>query len=277
MPNYAIINFKNLYTTAGIRAVQGEALREQEYSNVDSDRSENNEILLGDGNYLNLYYSAVRSDYYTVPDKKGQLHKEPKIKGVGIIMTYSPEASIEEDPEAFERWKQKNLEYLEKLFPGCPKTAILHLDETTPHIHCFVVPQVKETGKIVKTKFLNGRNDYYKQQTEYPNEMAEFGLVRGKHRPPREAEEFDKNELKQYRSLVNKIKKLQRTIIEKEDYISQITREAEIKNMEIQKYEEKIEFLKDEIEKMESGERAKEILERIFPSSDSKFFEDFEK
>ncbi len=263
MPNYAIINFKNIESIASIRAIQAEALREREYSNVISENSKYNEILLGDGNYLKLINTALRSDYYTTPDKKGRLHKEPRIKAISVVMTYSNAAAIDEDPEMFERWKKKNLEYLEKTFPGCPKSCVLHFsDEATPHIHGFIVPQ-QENGKIAKTKFLNGRLDYYKHQEEYPKFMEEFGLQRGEHRPPRQADLFEKEELQEYRALNKRIRALNRTIKSKESYIKQLIEESELKQMGIKEYTNKIKELKNELEK-HYEEKAREILGRVF-------------
>lgn len=257
MPNYAILNFKPYKTTASIRAAQCEANREKKYSNVISEKSADNEILIGDGKYSRLVWNAMQHDYYTKEDSKGRKHEEAKVKAIGFVATYSPGANIEEDPEAFEKWKKKTLEYLQELFKGCPMTAVLHLDETTPHIQGIVVPQNPETGRISKNYILGGKGHLAKIQDEYAERMAEFGLVRGEHRE-RGTEEISKTDLNFYRKIVRQIKKLSREkaglekdISKHRKTINDLIREEVFLKQEKKARQEEIQKLKAELEKLQ--------------------------
>jgi len=265
MPNYAIITFDTHKTASSIRALQCEALREKEYSNVIAEKTPENEILIGDGRYSKLLWNAMQHDYYTKPDKKNRKHEEPKVKAISFVLTYSPAANIEDDPEQFERWKQKNLEYLQEIFKGCPFTAVLHMDETTPHIQGIVIPQNPETGKISKNFLLGGKRHLSKIQDEYSERMKEFGLVRGEHRE-RGSDEIDKDDLKLYRKLVRQVKKLMR---EKNGLESEITshrktiedliKEEEFLMREKKARRDEIKELKAEIERLQE-EKHRELM-----------------
>jgi hypothetical protein len=53
----------------------------------------------------------------------------------------------------------------------------IHLDEKTPHLCAYVVPM--HEGKLNARHFLGGREKLSKMQTDFANQMAEFGLQRG--------------------------------------------------------------------------------------------------
>ena len=185
MPKYCILNFKTYNTAASIRAIQKEATREKEYKNIDTGRSHLNEVILGDMNYSKSLKEALRSDYYTKPDRYGRLHQEPKVKAIGVVMTYSPEA---EGTFNEREWIEANKAYLEELFPNCPKHFIVHKDESTTHIQGVVIPTTKE-GKINKNAYISGRKSLYEIQDKYAEKMAQFGLIRGERNKTQERED----------------------------------------------------------------------------------------
>lgn len=70
------------------------------------------------------------------------------------MLTFGNEAKGNVDIEA---WCKDNIEWLEKHFGGADNvvSAILHLDERTPHIHAIVI-SLDEKGKLNYTKYLSG-------------------------------------------------------------------------------------------------------------------------
>lgn len=199
---YCIANVKNVSSVASMRSIQDERLREKEFCNVDKDRSHLNEALTEEQDIVKLYNEAMKHDYYAKADKWGKKHKEPQIKAINIILTYSPEAHLERDSERFDRWKKENMDFIKETFKGCKFVATLHMDETTPHIHVVVIPQT-EKGKISKNSFIPNKAALVKLQDRYAAKMAQFGLQRGIHRERNSAEL--KKVTDQYRALLGKI------------------------------------------------------------------------
>ena len=55
------------------------------------------------------------------------------------------------------------------------------MDESTPHIHAYVVP-IDEQGHLNAKRYTGGRDALIRLQTSFVGEMKEFGLKRGMER-----------------------------------------------------------------------------------------------
>ena len=77
-----------------------------------------------------------------------------------------------------EKWVEENNKWMKEYF-GKENVmhGVLHMDESTPHIHYFVTP-VKD-GKFNAFELLGGRNQFRDRQTEYGKAMEGLGLRRG--------------------------------------------------------------------------------------------------
>ena len=136
-------------------------------------------------------------------------YQKTSVKAVEHLLTASPdwfnniEGLGEMDPrklpqkskDTLHSWFQANAEFLRKYYG---KHSIItdmsvHFDESTPHIHAFVIPvsESKTRGKKGKPgsgktvlrvgakKFLDGRGTLSRMQDEYAKAMEKFGLERG--------------------------------------------------------------------------------------------------
>ena len=177
---YCIFNIKTYNTVKSLRDVQNEATRKKEYNNIDKTRTHLNEVLMGDMSYTRAYNKAMKSEYYTKPDKYGRTHKEPQVKGIGVVLSYSPEAHGTFDERA---WIDENIKFLKEVFPDCPINLCCHRDETTVHLQGCIIPTTPE-GKINKSYFIHGRKDLVALQDKYAERMAQFGLQRGERGSP---------------------------------------------------------------------------------------------
>lgn len=111
-----------------------------------------------------------------------------------------PDGKGKYDPERLEKWKNKTMEWLEKEYGKANIVdAVLHVDETSPHIHAVIVPIAevelkkkrtpaeKKAGKENETytKLKYKRTHFFDQpclkkaQKEYGEFMNELGLYRG--------------------------------------------------------------------------------------------------
>lgn len=143
--------------------------------NADPMKSRFNEQLIEmepGSDYIKEYNKRILdSEYY-------QTHKVRKdaVRGIEVMMTFSSK-DIPEDFD-FEKWKKENVEWLQSYFgKENVVSAVLHMDETTPHIHAVVIPMVNE--RLSAAHYLNGRQKMTEMQNSYGDRMEALGLSRG--------------------------------------------------------------------------------------------------
>lgn len=118
-------------------------------------------------------------DELTLPERfkemtNGQTIRKNAVLGIEVMMTYSPDATPDLDI-----WVAKNSLWLDKEFgEGNVVRLWLHMDETTPHLHAFVIP-MDERGKLNCKAFLGGSAKMSALQDSYAEAMQEFNLERG--------------------------------------------------------------------------------------------------
>ena len=93
--------------------------------------------------------------------------------------THEDLKEIEADPKRLQEWVQENRRFAEDMY-GADNIVrfTLHLDETTPHIHCVIVNLTKD-GRLAAKQILGGRKDLKEKQDKYAEYMKPFGLKRG--------------------------------------------------------------------------------------------------
>ena len=105
---------------------------------------------------------------------------------VEMLLTASPEYFRPEDPsragyyepEKLESWQQAVKEWLDTEYGDRIVRAELHLDESTPHIHAYLVP-LDERGKLNCRGLFGGRQKLSQFQDSYAQAMSPLGLERG--------------------------------------------------------------------------------------------------
>jgi DNA-binding helix-hairpin-helix protein with protein kinase domain len=86
---------------------------------------------------------------------------------------------MESTPGELEKWTKANYEFAcEKYGKENIIRFSLHRDETTPHIHCVVVP-LTDDGRLSAKEVVGNRNDLKSLQDNYAEAMKLFGLERG--------------------------------------------------------------------------------------------------
>ena len=127
---------------------------------------------------------------------------DKQVRAICIILSGSHEDMNRiETAGQMDNWCNDSLQWLDKTF-GKENTvsAVLHLDETTSHIHATVVPVVKGERRKAKQEAENGKRKYRKKPSEtvrlcaddvltrqklvqyhdtYAEAMAKYGLQRG--------------------------------------------------------------------------------------------------
>ena len=121
------------------------------------------------------------------------------------------EAILTASPEAFgvpgfdlDGWAEAQIAWASKVFGAANVVeGVMHMDESTPHIHLLVVPEVlkaetrgrrprgaeKGTGApkpcLAANDFIGDRAKLSELQSDYAGDMARFGLERGNHKAVR--------------------------------------------------------------------------------------------
>jgi hypothetical protein len=166
--SYAILRFEKLKSVGSIATTEKHNNRDRETPNADI--SIENIIVHGD-----------EEKSYT--QSFNEITKDIKIRknavfGIECFMSASPEAECFKSREKLLDWAKKSVEFLEQSFgeSNVIKTH-LHLDETTPHLHTFIIPMFE--GKLNCKKYLDGREKLRILQTQYHKKVYKFGLERG--------------------------------------------------------------------------------------------------
>ena len=105
---------------------------------------------------------------------------------VEMLLTASPEYFRPDDPsragyyepKRLEDWQQAVRGWLDDEYGDRIVRAELHLDESTPHIHAYLVP-LDERGKLNCRGIFGGRQKLSQFQDSYANAMSPLGLERG--------------------------------------------------------------------------------------------------
>ena len=93
-----------------------------------------------------------------------------------LVLTFSPEM---EEQFNLPEWVRANFAWVRDTFgKGKMIRADLNRDETTTHLHCFVV-MTDENGRFNSSRFFNKKKQIIEMQDSYAKAMSPFGLERG--------------------------------------------------------------------------------------------------
>ncbi|MDD1829978.1 plasmid recombination protein [Photobacterium sp. ZSDE20] len=168
-----ILRFEKFKSFESIRASSSHIFRYADTPNADPDRYKLNKIMIGGRNTEKSLKEFI--DKYQVKVRKNA------VLAMDGLLTLSPE--IFSNGDASERFAEAAVKFLTDEFGGRCISAVLHRDESTPHVHFVVVPAERKRG-IVK---LNARGQFNKAslagfQKRYFEHMEQhFDLVPPQH------------------------------------------------------------------------------------------------
>ena len=190
MSHYAVIRFEKHKTTGSINTVGRHNTRDYTThapENVNRDMSRYNETLVACHGP-----SLAESVNAEIQARVTGLVRPDSVRMLEFIMTSDQEfflpasddvlrdASGRFDADKLDAWKNSSLEYIQRLY-GAENvvSAVLHVDERTPHIHACVVP-ITSDGRLCAREWTGGKQKLRQIQSGYAEAMAHLGLVRGR-------------------------------------------------------------------------------------------------
>lgn len=171
---YAVfrINENKIKNIKQIKHYQTHMNREKETLNADETRTIFNRQLIGTSDIYKDFKNHISG---TTNRKNGNLAHE-------IILTaskgYFDNVSIEQK----ELWIAANVKFLKDYFKESCINAILHMDETSPHLHCLISNRTKDRwgrDTINNSIFFDGASKLREWQDNYAAAMSQFNLSRG--------------------------------------------------------------------------------------------------
>ena len=190
-PQYAILRFAK-YKSPAISEIEGhnERTKEKYASNPDIDPSRT---------HLNFHLVTPQGRYRPevhrqITESKCRVRKD-SVRMVEAVITTTHEFFNDKTPEQTRAFFQRALEFIQsRQDPKTIISAVVHLDETTPHMHLCFVPLTAD-GRLSAKELLGNRTKLIQWQDEFWSHMVkEFPtLERGesasktgrKHIPPR--------------------------------------------------------------------------------------------
>lgn len=121
-----------------------------------------------------------------------------------LLLTASPEFFKGIPPQQLQSWINTNVEWLNNEFGDNIIYAVLHLDESTPHIHCLMCPKIyDEKRKVYRLSnrfFFNGKELLSQWQDNYASCMNKTFPILKRGRKYSKAKHI---EIREYYSVVN--------------------------------------------------------------------------
>lgn len=169
---YAILRTSKLKTWGNISGSAAHTYRHKGMApNADPLRMGQNKVLVGRPGEA---VEDIRKRVSAITDKP----RKNAVLCVEHLLTASPEFFQKLSPKQVESWARKNLQFLAKTY-GKENLAhaVLHMDEETPHIVAYIVPE--KDGKLNCRAYLGGREKLTALQSSYADAMRPMGLQRG--------------------------------------------------------------------------------------------------
>lgn len=182
MSHFAILRLRKRQLRAA-GAMARHALREDEVRNADPARAGGNARLVGAGTAAEVM-KGIRA---VMPERR----RRDAVEVVELLISASPEAIRGRDRQAQDRYFSAALRWIGERFGGPQNVhlAVVHRDESTPHMQVLVTPLVD--GRLVANRLIGGPAGLRAMQTEFAELVGRpHGLVRGlevqpgERRPP---------------------------------------------------------------------------------------------
>lgn len=268
-PHYAILRFaKCKGSSIGNMEAHNERMKEKYNSNPDIDASRTR---------LNYHLVTPGGRYGTQANQMiaaaGCRTRKDSVRIVETLVTASPEFFEDKSPQEVKMFFQHSVDFLsQRLGKEHIISAVVHMDEKTPHLHLSFVPLTAD-NRLCAKEILGNKKQLSIWQDDFWSYMVQFypDLERGEsasktgrtHIPPRVYKEAVR--------LTEQAQEIQKTIsqigmfnarkksTELADLLSAFFPELEQFQTEIQKYDKELKEMKQEVAESREDKLAKQL------------------
>ncbi|MGH8845953.1 MAG: MobV family relaxase [Polaromonas sp.] len=177
MASYTVLRMAKLKTWGEVGGAGAHNLRQRDTPNADPSRG--NRVLVGapDASLADEVRAKIGD----------QTIRKNAVLAVEFVLSASPEYFRPDAPEQggtwdedrLERWTEASMGWLQGKYGDRLVSAVLHLDEQTPHIQAVLVP-LDDKGKLNARALFGGtRHRLSELQTDYAKSVEPLGIQRG--------------------------------------------------------------------------------------------------
>lgn len=172
---YAILRVAKIKTKGHLGAALAHNFRERHTANADAARQGDNTVLKGPGNG----HDVIGAWEARAPEKI----RKNAVHALEYFVGASPEKMAAMNRSQQDAYFRKALDWFEaKHGAGNVLSAVIHRDETTPHLQLLVIP-LDARGKLNARELVGGKATLSKMQTDFAREVGkDFDLERGRER-----------------------------------------------------------------------------------------------
>lgn len=171
---FAILRFEKVKTMGDLASQQTHVHRYRDTPNATPNRRDLNRLLFGE-------HFAIKGVQKRIEEVKasGQKVRANSIPAIEVLLTASPQFFEDSPPDEVAEWVEANERFLVDSFGADNVVQVmLHMDESTPHIHAVIFPRTKD-GRLSAKDILGGPPGLSEWQTRYAAAIGK-GLSRGK-------------------------------------------------------------------------------------------------
>lgn len=179
MAHYAIMRGEKR-KTGDVRGVTAHIARTQPTPNADSSKAHLNYAVVGpEWNDQQGINDAIEA---RTPKK----FRRDAVRAIEFIVSASPEWFEANTDRQAALYFERAVDWFQDEY-GADNvvSAVVHNDESSPHMHILVVPLDAETGRLNGKWFFGNKGVLQKRQSRFADHMAHFGVERGKADPER--------------------------------------------------------------------------------------------
>lgn len=175
---FAIMRGDKLHT-GEMRGSIAHVSRSQNTPNADPSKRHLNYAVVGPA------WDDARAIQAAVEQQTPKKYRRDAVRLLEYIVTASPEW-FSDNPDKIEAYFESATAFFQEEY-GVENvvSAVVHHDETSPHMHLYAVPIDPRTGNLNAKKLFGGRGDMSRRQSRFAEHMQDFGVERGKPNPNR--------------------------------------------------------------------------------------------
>lgn len=174
---FAIMRHEKLKTGVPINGSVSHITRSRHTPNADSARRHLNYAITGPAPDD---AAGIRA---AIEERTPAKFRKDAVRVLEFVITASPDWFDGATPERQREFFESSTGWLRDEF-GADNvlSAIVHNDESTPHMHALVVPVDPESGRLNAKRWVGGRGKNSAMQSRFAEWMAPFGVERGRQR-----------------------------------------------------------------------------------------------